>query len=80
MHPLRARSRRLERRDHLVREQILPPKIGLRFSAEIDVWDFAEMYTLQAVIRNHGTSAQKQRLKEEILAGRWCTEIMLADG
>ena len=55
---------------------------GLKFALDcgIDVWDYAEMYTLQAVIRDHGTSAQNQQLKEEILAGRWCTEIMLADG
>jgi hypothetical protein len=37
------------------------------------------MYTLQAVIRDHGTPAQKQRLKETILAGRWSTEIMQAE-
>jgi hypothetical protein len=30
--------------------------------------DYAEMYTLQAVIRDHGTPAEKQRLKESILA------------
>ena len=51
---------------------------GLLFALQcgIDVWDYAEMYMLQAVIRDHGTDAQKQRLKEEILAGRWSTEIM----
>jgi hypothetical protein len=27
---------------------------------------------------HHGTPAQKQRLKEELIAGRWSTEIMLA--
>lgn len=55
---------------------------GLKFALDcgIDVWDFAETYTLQAVIRDHGTPAQKQRLKEEILAGRWATEIKWADG
>jgi aryl-alcohol dehydrogenase-like predicted oxidoreductase len=51
---------------------------GLKFALDcgIDVWDFAETYTLQAVIRDHGTPAQKQRLKEELIAGRWSTEIM----
>lgn len=46
---------------------------GLKFALDcgIDVWDYAETYTLQAVIRDHGTPAQKQRLKEEIIAGRW---------
>jgi hypothetical protein len=45
---------------------------GLKFALDcgIDAWDYAEMYTLQAVIRDRGTPAQKQRLKEEILAGR----------
>ena len=30
---------------------------GLKFALDcgIDVWDFAETYTLQAVIRDHGT-------------------------
>jgi hypothetical protein len=42
-----------------------------------DVWDFAEMYTFQRLIAECGTPAQKQRLKETIIAGRWCTEIML---
>jgi hypothetical protein len=52
---------------------------GLKFALDcgIDVWDYAETYTLQAVIRDHGTPAQKQRLKEELIAGRWSTEIML---
>jgi hypothetical protein len=55
---------------------------GLKFALDcgIDVCDFAETYALQAIIRDHGTPAQKQRLKEEILAGRWSTEIMLAEG
>jgi hypothetical protein len=50
---------------------------GLKFALEcgIDVWEFAETYTLQAVIRDHGTPKQKQRLKEELLAGRWATAI-----
>jgi hypothetical protein len=54
---------------------------GLKFALDcgIDVWDYAETYTLQAVIRDHGTPAQKQRLKEEIIAGRWATEIMRAE-
>jgi hypothetical protein len=45
----------------------------------IDVWDYAETMTLGAVIRDHGTPAQKQRLKEEIIGGRWSTEIALAE-
>ena len=55
---------------------------GLKFALDcgIDVWDYAETMTLQAVIRDHGTPAQKQRLKEELIAGRWATEIMLAEG
>ena len=55
---------------------------GLLFALQcgIDIIsDYAEMYTLQAVIRDHGTDAQKQRLKETIIAGRWCTEIMQAE-
>ena len=52
---------------------------GLRFALEcgIDVWDFAETYTLQKLIADIGTPAQKQRLKETIIAWRWCTEIMM---
>ena len=52
---------------------------GLLFALQcgIDIIDdYAEMYTLQAVIRDHGTPAQKQRLKESIIASRWSTEIM----
>jgi hypothetical protein len=30
----------------------------------LGVWDYAESYALQAVIRDHGTPEQKQRLKE----------------
>jgi hypothetical protein len=45
---------------------------------EDDIWDFAETYTLQAVVRDHGTLEQQQRLREEIIAGRWATEIELA--
>jgi hypothetical protein len=50
---------------------------GLKFALEagIDVWEFAETLTLQAVIRDHGTPEQKQRLKEEIIARRWASEI-----
>jgi hypothetical protein len=54
---------------------------GLKFALEcgIDIIsDYAEMYTCQAVIRDCGTPAQKQRLKEELIASRWSTEIMLA--
>jgi hypothetical protein len=42
----------------------------------IDVWDFAQTLTLQNLIAREGTEAQKVRLREEILASRWCTEIM----
>ena len=50
---------------------------GMKFAMEcgIDVWEFAETYSLQAVIRDFGTPAQKQRLKEEILAGRLSTDL-----
>jgi hypothetical protein len=46
---------------------------GLKFALDcgIDVWDFAETYTLQAVIHKHGTPKQKQRLKEALMASRW---------
>jgi len=51
---------------------------GLKFAMDcgIDVWDYAETYTLQRLIADVGTPAQKQWLKEEIIAGRWSTEIM----
>ena len=51
---------------------------GLKFAMDcgIDVWDYAETLTLQKLIADVGTPAQKQRLKEEIIAGRWSTEIM----
>lgn len=54
---------------------------GLKFALDcgIDVWDYAETYALQNLIADVGTPAQKQRLREEILAGRWATEIMLAE-
>lgn len=50
---------------------------GLKFAMDcgLDVWDYAETYSLQAVIRDHGSPAQKQRLQEEIFAGRWASEI-----
>jgi len=52
-------------------------ELKVAFEAGVaDVWDFAEMYTFQRLIAECGTPAQKQRLKEEILAGRWSTEIM----
>lgn len=47
---------------------------GLLFALQcgIDIIsDYAETYTCQAVIRDYGTPAQKQRLKEELIAGRW---------
>jgi len=56
---------------------------GLKFLLEcgIDIIsDYAEMYTCQAVIRDCGNPAQKQRLKEELIASRWSTEIMRAEG
>jgi hypothetical protein len=54
---------------------------GLQFALAcgFDVWEYAESYALQAVIRDHGTPAQKQRLKEELIASRWATAIALAD-
>jgi hypothetical protein len=54
---------------------------GLKFALDcgIDVWDYAETLTLQRLIADVGTPAQKQRLKEELTAGRWSTEIMLAE-
>jgi len=41
---------------------------GLRFALEcgIDVWECVDTITLQAVIRDHGTPAQKRRLQEEL--------------
>jgi hypothetical protein len=47
---------------------------GLKFALEagIDVWEFAETYSLQSVIRDHG-------LKEELIAGRWATELWQED-
>ena len=41
-----------------------------------DVWDFAEMYTFQRLIAECGTPAHKERLKETIIASRWCSAIM----
>jgi hypothetical protein len=53
---------------------------GLKFLLDcgIEAWDYAETWSLQAVIRDHGTPAQKQRLQEEILASRWSTELMVS--
>ena len=50
---------------------------GLKFAVQcgIDVWDYAETLSLQRVIAEIGTPAQKQRLKEELIASRWTTEI-----
>ena len=36
----------------------------------IDVWDYAEMYTLQRLIEDIGAPAQKLRLRQEIVGGR----------
>ena len=46
---------------------------SLRFAMAcgIDCWEFCDTITFRAVIRDHGTPAQKQRLQEEILADRW---------
>jgi hypothetical protein len=54
---------------------------GLRFALAcgLGVWDYAESYALQAVIRDHGTPKQKQRLREELIARRWSEEIALAE-
>ena len=43
------------------------------------MWDYAESYALQMLIADVGTPAQKQRLKEELIASRWATEIALAE-
>jgi hypothetical protein len=55
---------------------------GLKFLLDcgIDCWDYAETLALQAVIRDHGTPRQKQRLQEELFAGRWASEIMRVGG
>jgi hypothetical protein len=53
---------------------------GLKFALDcgIDVWDHAETYSLQAVIGDYGKPAQQQRLREEIHASRWSTELMVS--
>lgn len=43
---------------------------------DTNVWEFSETLTLAAVVEDCGTEKQRQRLREEILASRWCTEIM----
>lgn len=51
---------------------------GLKFAMDcgIDIIsDYAEMYTCQAVVRDCGTPAQRQRLKEALIAGRWSADI-----
>jgi hypothetical protein len=40
------------------------------------VWDLAETLTLARAVREHGTPGQQRRLREEITASRWSTEIM----
>jgi hypothetical protein len=45
----------------------------------IEVWDYAETMTLQRLIADIGTPEQKLRLQQEIIAGRWSTEIFLAE-
>lgn len=40
------------------------------------VWDFAETLTLAAVVEHHGSLKQHERLREEIMASRLCTELM----
>jgi hypothetical protein len=47
---------------------------GLRFALEcsIDVWEFADTISLQAVIRDHGTPEQKRRLQEELVKLEVC--------
>jgi hypothetical protein len=53
---------------------------GLKFALEcgIDVWDYAETLSLQTLIADIGTPAQQQRLREEIIASRWSTELMVS--
>ena len=54
---------------------------GLQFALAcgLGVWDYAECYALQRLIEEEGTPEQKQRLKEELIASRWATEIALAE-
>jgi hypothetical protein len=54
---------------------------GLKFMLDcgIEVWDYAETMTLQRLIADIGTPEQKLRLQQEIIAGRWSTEIFLAE-
>ncbi len=40
------------------------------------IFNLCETLTLAAVVRDHGTPAQKLRLAQEIQASRWTTEIM----
>ena len=55
---------------------------GLKFALEcgIDCWEYWDSITFQAVIRDHGTPEQKQRLKEEIIASTWGSEINKSAG
>jgi hypothetical protein len=50
---------------------------GLKFALDcgIDIWDLAETLTLQKLIADVGTPAQKKRLAETLIASRWTTEI-----
>jgi hypothetical protein len=71
--------------DDVVKEmrRLAPGKVtvvsydSLKFAMDcgIDVWDYAETYSLQAVIRDHGTPEQKIRLQQEIIAGRRATGV-----
>ncbi len=54
---------------------------GLKFALDcgVELWDYCETLSLQAVIRDHGTEKQKERLREkEIIAGRWASEINMS--
>lgn len=63
----------------IARVTVVPSYFELRAALARDdtnVWEFSETLTLAAVVKDWGTEKQRQRLREEILASRWCTEIM----
>jgi hypothetical protein len=54
---------------------------GLKFALAcgIDVWEYAETYTLQRLIADIGTPEQKIRLQQALTAGRRATQIWLRE-
>ncbi len=63
----------------IARVTVVPSYAELRAAlvrGDTNVWEFSETLTLAAVVKDWGTEKQRQRLREEILASRWCTEIM----